>query len=98
MRAIDSEALIAKILNEMRRFNYDENKVLILASVITMVDETPTIDVPKKGHWISAAEFEECSVCHGTHLKEFQTLYGKALGIKSSFCPNCGADMRERSK
>ena len=95
MRAIDSEALTAKILNEMRRFNYDEKKILILASVLDMVDEIPTIDVQKKGYWISAAEFEECSVCHGTHLKEFETVYGKAQWIKSSFCPNCGADMRE---
>ena len=43
MRAIDSEALIAKILNEMRRFSYDEKTILILASVINMVDEAPTI-------------------------------------------------------
>ena len=95
MRAIDSEVLIAQILNEMRRFNYDEKKILTLSSVMDMVDNLPTIDVQKKGYWISAAEFEECSVCHGTHLKEFQTVYGKARRIKSDFCPSCGADMRE---
>lgn len=94
MRAIDSEALIAKILNEMRRFNYDETRILTLASVMNMIEAAPTIDVQKKGQWISAAEFEECSVCHGTHLKGFQTVYGKARWIKSHFCPNCGADMR----
>ena len=43
MRAIDSEALIAKIMNEMRRYNYDETRILTLASVIKMVDELPTI-------------------------------------------------------
>ena len=98
MRAIDAEALIAKIMNEMRRYNYDETRILTLASVIKMVDETPTIDVQKKGYWISAAEFEECSVCHVTHLKEFQTVHGKARRIKSDFCPNCGADMREEKE
>ena len=98
MRAIDSEALIAKIMNEMRRFNYDETRILTLSSVIKMVDEIPAVDVKKKGHWISVAEFEQCSVCHGTHLKEFQMAYGKALWIKSDFCPNCGADMREEKE
>lgn len=43
MRAIDADALIAKILNEMRRFNYDEKKILILASVMDMIDSAPTI-------------------------------------------------------
>lgn len=104
-RLIDAETLIAQIMNEMRRFNYDETKILTLASVIKMVDELQTIDAKKKGHWISAAEFEECSVCHATHLKEFQTVYGgsgttiiNAQWIKSNFCPNCGADMREEEK
>lgn len=55
MRAIDSEALMAKILNEMRRYNYDETRILTLASVIRMVDELPTIDVQKKGQWMSNA-------------------------------------------
>lgn len=100
MRAIDSEALITQIMNKMRRYNYDETRILTLASVIKRVDELPTIDVVerKKGHWISAAEFEECSVCHVKHLKEFQTVYGKAQWIKSNFCPNCGADMREEEE
>ena len=98
MRAIDSEALIAQILNEMRRFNYDEKKILVLASVIEMVDEIPTVDVKKKGYWISVAEFEQCSVCHGTHLKKFQTVYGNALWIKSDYCPSCGAYMREEKE
>ena len=95
----DADVLIAKIMNEMRRYNYDEKKILTLASVIDMIDELPTIDARKKGHWISAVEFEECSVCHGTNLKEFQMAYGKAIRwIKVNFCPNCGADMREEKK
>lgn len=55
------------------------------------------VDRPK-GEWIDMGDFEQCSVCKGTHLKEFQTYYGKATWIKTDFCPSCGADMRgERS-
>lgn len=42
-RLIDGDALIAQILNEMRRYNYDEKKILILASVMDMIDAAPTI-------------------------------------------------------
>lgn len=48
----------------------------------------------KKGKWIDMGDFEQCSVCTATRLKEVQTVYGKALWIKTNFCPNCGADMR----
>ena len=47
----------------------------------------------KKGKWIDMGDFEQCSVCTGTHLKTVNTVYGKAIWIKSAYCPNCGADM-----
>lgn len=50
--------------------------------------------VPKKGKWIDMGDFEQCSACKGTHLKEVNTVYGKVIWIKSAYCPNCGADMR----
>ena len=51
--------------------------------------------LPKRGEWIDMGDFEQCSVCHGTHLKEFQSYYGKVTWVKSDFCGNCGADMRK---
>lgn len=48
----------------------------------------------KKGTWVNMGDFEQCSVCRGTHLKEFQSYYGKTIWVKSNFCPYCGADMR----
>lgn len=57
------------------------------------LDALPSADRPQ-GHWIDMADFEQCSECHGTHLKEVDTYYGKATWIKTDFCPNCGADMR----
>ena len=47
----------------------------------------------KTGHWLDMGDFEQCSVCKCTQLKEFQTVYGKATWIKSPYCPNCGAKM-----
>lgn len=46
------------------------------------------------GEWIDMGDFEQCSVCKGTHLKEIQTYYGKATWIKTPYCPNCGAKMK----
>lgn len=50
---------------------------------------------PKRGKWIDMGDFEQCSACTGTHLKEVNTVYGKAIWIKTPFCPNCGAEMSE---
>ena len=49
----------------------------------------------RHGFWIDMGDFEQCSVCYGTHLKEVQTYYGKMLWLKTSYCPNCGAKMDE---
>ena len=47
----------------------------------------------RHGKWIDMADFEQCSSCSGTRLKEMQTVYGKAIWIKTPYCPNCGARM-----
>ena len=62
-----------------------------------IVADFPAADVRevKRGKWIDMADFEQCSECKGTHLKEFQSYYGKTIWIKTRYCPNCGADMRE---
>lgn len=49
----------------------------------------------KKGKWIDMGDFEQCSVCKGTHIKEFESYYGKVTWVKSKYCPNCGAKMEE---
>lgn len=49
--------------------------------------------VRKTGKWINMGDFEQCSACKGTRLKEFESYYGKATWIKTPYCPNCGARM-----
>ena len=61
---------------------------------MSKMDKLPSV-TPKQraGKWIDLGDCEQCSKCKGTHLKEIQTVYGKATWIKSKFCPNCGAKM-----
>lgn len=74
--------------------NDDEHQAWYKAQdIYKALEAVPSADRPR-GHWIDMADFEQCSVCHGTHLKEVDTYYGKAIWIKTDFCPNCGADMR----
>ena len=47
-----------------------------------------------QGEWIDVGDFEQCSVCKGTRLKEFQSYYGKVTWIKTPYCPSCGARMK----
>ena len=47
-----------------------------------------------QGEWIDMGDFEKCSVCKATHLKEFQSYYGKVTWIKTPYCPQCGARMK----
>ena len=75
--------------------NYGQERINQTDTIIAFVENLPSAR-PKEGKWIDMGDFEQCSACKGTHLKEVQTYYGKATWIKTDFCPNCGADMRER--
>jgi len=63
----------------------------------TIIDIQPTVDAEpvRHGHWDDMGDFESCSVCHGTHLKVYQTCYGKMNWVNMSYCPHCGAKMDE---
>ena len=91
MRAIDADALIAKIKSSSAYNDYEWS--MYADGFIEDIESAPTIE-PKRGEWIDMGDFEQCSVCKGTHLKEFQSYYGKTTWIKTPYCPNCGADMR----
>ena len=66
-----------------------------MADARSIIEEAPSIE-PKRGEWI---EFDTkwgrslyyCTNCMET--SEVPTAFGKPL---YNFCPNCGADMRER--
>lgn len=87
---IEREAAIKTVSNLMK--NEDDWYREAFKSAIRTIPSAR----PKEGKWIDMGDFEQCSVCKGTHLKEVQTYYGKATWVKTDFCPSCGADMRER--
>ena len=61
--------------------------------VLNAINAIPSADRPR-GEWIDMGDFEQCSVCKGTRLKEFQSYYGKVTWIKTPYCPSCGARMK----
>ena len=76
---------------------YDEdipNRADGVRDAIITIMGLPSAQPERKGKWIDMGDFEQCSVCTGTRLKEVQTVYGKAIWIKTNYCPSCGADMR----
>lgn len=67
----------------------------ILSAVITYLSEQPVVDAVEvvHGQWVDMGDFQSCSICKAARLKEIETLYGKAIWVKTPFCPNCGAKM-----
>lgn len=89
MRLIDADALIYRVMG-------NGLKPITEQIFRKLIDDAPTIDAVEvvRGEWIDMGDFEQCSVCRGTRLKEFQSYYGKTTWIKTPYCPNCGAKMK----
>lgn len=75
-------------------------------AIIELIERIPTTE-PKRGEWVERETFlnidrtpiiEEwqsamCSVCHRYHTTPYLYYFNDY-----NFCPNCGADMRERKE
>ena len=103
MRLIDADAL-HKAYMELRNFKQDPQsgdwislRAVPLTTVIRMLNDTPSIDIePKRGEWMPIIEANEFGEVYqaGIYCSEC----GETLGCEANFCPNCGADMRERKE
>ena len=102
MRLIDANALKSAITEYHSNLKPRYLTKLVdveIADVLDIVDEQPTVDAVPVVHgrweqcfedWRHQIEGDKCSACGFEH-------YG--CGIKHyHYCPNCGADMRERSE
>ena len=92
MRAIDGDALkrkMQRVATEAWKMKITAKVETIMNQFIDFIEEQPTIEPErKKGKWIDDCT---CSSCYWTH----EDSNGFALLTHYSFCPNCGADMRE---
>ena len=97
-RKIDE--LISHFNRKVADMDIDREYKMELLGMITAIgiacEKELSIEPERKtGKWIDMGDFEQCSVCLGTRLKEVQTFYGKATWLKTDFCPNCGARMED---
>ena len=92
MRLIDADQFKAKLLNFMNiKAPTPSDTDCILDGVINLLEEQPTIDPVKHGHWIyvgahNGVHLFECSLCHcGLNTENPDWL--------SKYCSRCGAKM-----
>ena len=103
MRAIDGDALKRKaqrVATEAWKMKITGKVETILNQFIDWIEDAPTIDPVRKGHWIYHEPFDcehkncnpciECSCCG--------TWFGADCYAKTPYCPNCGAKMEEGGK
>ena len=65
----------------------DQLGFITMEDIIDQLDYVPAADVREnvKARWIDMGDHLLCSGCGATHY-----------GADKNFCPNCGADMREK--
>ena len=91
---INADELMQKV-NEnhylLASFDNSKDFGMFDCGIKQVVDEMPSADVIEviHGEWIGNSFDFYCSNC-----KQYQNFYAG----KSNFCPNCGADMRERKE
>ena len=101
MRLIDADALIERMYHDAFETDTDMQKWdsgcwIRYKMFENAMDSAPTVEERKKGKWlkrqiIGNVSFAYCSKC-GEPI-----LHGRVSPLWS-YCPNCGADMREESE
>lgn len=87
MRLINKDALSMELANEVldAYAKADFRFAHALNVFQGLINEAPTVEERKYGHWITKKAWHvECSECH--HVLEF------ICDVKK-YCPNCGAKM-----
>lgn len=88
-RLIDADQFKAKLLSFMdRKSTTPSDTDCVLDGVLNLLEEQPTIEPVKHGHWIkrNSVGTATCSVCGGLIMN----FYNKDV---NTYCHNCGAKM-----
>ena len=89
MRLIDADALKEWIDEYVSVFKKSDNK-----DIKGYIEHQPTIE-PKRGEWVNKDSYWHTAICSNCNkVTMFEERDEKV--IEYDFCPNCGADMRER--
>ena len=99
MRLIDADTLKKAIIRHLC-VKSENNLLPAEKSIYNLIDEQPTIEQPKKGHWIiDDYDYLDCSCCGESYYtgcdstKEAQERLEK--GQVYTYCPYCGAYMKD---
>ena len=91
MRLIDADALL-----EFAKHRYG------MTVIPSDIKSFPTVDAVEvvHGRWVSLTDCANagvyCSVCNKKVYNEDYAWCNRKNKLRSNYCPNCGADMRER--
>lgn len=100
MRLIDADEFDKELLSGWisQALGVSHRRKYTIGEIRGMIQKRQTVDAVPVVHglWIDMGNFEQCSVCKATHLKGFNSLYGKVTWIRIAYCPNCGAKMDEK--
>lgn len=79
MRLIDADAL-------RRRKELRFGLMAAITTIQFLIDETPTVEERKHGHWVRHNNIIACSEC-------IWDMYWEEGNTELNYCPNCGAIM-----
>lgn len=72
-----------------------EDVKAVTDEVVKELKKLPSADTERKrGRWIDKGEYAECSNCGAYSGTQFDGV--EPVPHKTNYCPNCGADMRDK--
>ena len=92
---IERKRAIVDACNSLELYPSEYAKLEDALTKIPAADVAPV----RHGHWVSLTDCSNagvyCSNCHKKVYKEDYALCNRKNKLRSNYCPNCGADMRE---
>ena len=116
MRLIDADALCIKLCEQIAYFekikalkdngqffvDIIQRQIEDRKKIIDMVDNEPTVDTERHGHWMphitGETAWRVCSACGTGERVTFYDYFCNETTIERFYCPNCGAKMDEVEK
>ena len=103
MRLIDADEILKILKEHAKSFipnyeedNYEAGVLEGLALAECEVNETPTVEERKHGHWVVTENTYQCQFCQYWDTRKKEQVNGRYVFSKlPNYCPDCGAEMDE---